>query len=98
MADAHDLLFLRQLLLDVGIDVFLIANLLQHLNDAFVRAAVQRPFQRADRRSDGGIKVAQRRNCYPGAKGRCVHPVIGVQDEGDIERVGCFLGLRFATY
>ena len=45
MPDAHDLLLFRQLLLDVGIDVLLVADFLQHLNDAFVRAAVQRPFK-----------------------------------------------------
>ena len=98
MTDAHDFLFLRQLLFDVGIDFLLFANFLEHLDDAFVRAAVQRPFKRADGRGDGGVKIAQGRNRHARAKGRCVHPVIGVQDKRDIERVARFLRLRFAAH
>ena len=59
MADAHDFLLLRQLLLDVGIDVVLAPNFLQHSNNAFVRAAVQRSLERADRRRNRGIEIAQ---------------------------------------
>ena len=45
MADAHDLLLLRQLLLDVGVDFVFAPDFLEHLDHAFVRAAVERAFQ-----------------------------------------------------
>ena len=42
VADAHDFLFLRQLFLDVGVDFVFAADFLQHVDDAFIRAAVER--------------------------------------------------------
>ena len=97
MADAHDLLLLRQLLLDVGIDFVFAPDFLEHVDHAFVRAAVQRPFQGADRERDRGVEVGQRRDGDARAEGRGVHAVIGVQHKRDIERVARFLRLRLAV-
>ena len=92
MADAHDFLLLfASLLLDIGIDFVLAADFLQHVDDALIRATVQRAFQGANGRGDGRVEVAQGGNRDAGAESRGVHPVIGMQDKGDIERVGRFL-------
>ena len=48
MADAHDLLFLGEFLLDVAIDVLFRANLFKHVDNAFVSTAVQWTFESAD--------------------------------------------------
>ena len=84
--DTHDLLFLRELLLDIGVDFVFAPDLLQHVDHAFIGAAVQRTFKRADRRGDGGVNIAQGGDRDPRAKRRGVHPVIGVQDKGEIEQ------------
>ncbi len=97
MADAHDLFLLRELLLDVGVDPIFRADFLQHLDDAFIRAAVERTLQRPDRGRDRGINVAQGRDRDARAEGRSIHAVIGVQHESHIERVGRFLRRRFAS-
>ena len=97
MADAHDLLLLRQHALDVGVDFVFAADFLEHVDDAFVGAAVQRAFQRADGRGDGGIKIGQRRDGDARAEGRGVHAVIGVQDKRHVEGVARFLRLRLAV-
>ena len=62
MADAHDFLFLRERVLHPGVHFVLAADFLEHVDDAFIRAAVQRAFERADGAGDGGIHVAQRRD------------------------------------
>ena len=61
VADAHDFLLLRERVFHPGIDLSQRADLLEHVDDAFIGAAVQRAFERADRGADGGIHVAQRR-------------------------------------
>ena len=61
VADAHDLLLLRERFLDPGIDFVERADFLEHVDDAFVGAAVQRAFERADGGADRGIHVAERR-------------------------------------
>ena len=48
MADAHDLFLLREAFVDVGVHLVERADFLEHLDHAFVRAAMQRAFQRAD--------------------------------------------------
>ena len=48
MANAHDFLFLRQLLFNVSIDIILIPDLPKHLDHPFVGTAMKRPFQCPD--------------------------------------------------
>ena len=96
MAEAGNLLLLRQHALDVidrigarGVDGF------QDAEHRFVGAAVQRPLQRPDRRSDGRVHVAERGRHHARRKGRGVQLVVGMQDERDVE--GAFGGLRWES-
>ncbi len=66
-------------------DVLLRADRFDELVDRLVRAAVQRPLQRADRRRNRAIHVAQRRSRHQRRERRCVHLVLGVEDHRDIE-------------
>ena len=62
------------------------AELEQHLHDFRVRAAVQRPFERADRGDDRGVDVGQRGRGDARGERRRVQLVIGVQHQRDVER------------
>ena len=73
------------------------ADFLEHVDDAFIGAAVQRAFERADGGGDGGINVAQGRDRDARAEGAGVDAVIGVQHIGDVERLGRFLRRRLAV-
>ena len=90
MANAHDLFVRSQFPFNVGIDLFFVADFLQHVDHSFVRAAVQRALQRADGRGNRRVEVAQRRNSHARAEGRCIHAVLGVKHERQIEDIGCF--------
>ena len=96
MADAHDFFLLLELPLHVGVDFVLAPDFLQHVDHALVRAAVQRTFQGANGRGDGGVKIAQRGDGDAGTESGGVHAMVGVQDKGNIKRVARFLRLRLA--
>ena len=63
------------------------ADFFEHVDDAFVGAAVQRPFERADGGADRRVHVAERRGDDTGGEGRGIEPVLGVQDVGHVERL-----------
>ena len=70
MAKAGDLFLLRQ----HGLDILdrigpRCVNRLQDMKCGFVGTAVQRPFERADRRGDGGVHVRQR--CRRNPRRKC---------------------------
>src|SRR5713226_7895967 len=98
MADPHDLLFLGEAILHVGIDVVERADFQEHFDHAFVGAAVERPFERADGRGDGRIHVAERRDCDAGAEGRGVHAVVRVQHVTQVDGALLFGRRRLAIH
>ena len=57
--DAHDFFLLDELVFDPGLHIFLVADLLEHVDDAFVGAAVERAFEGADGGSNRGIHIRQ---------------------------------------
>ncbi len=89
VANAHDLLLPFKFALDEGIDLVEIADLLEHVNDALVGAAVKRALERTDRCGDGGIHVRKCGDGDAGGEGGGVHAVIGMKGERDIEDAGC---------
>ena len=58
----------------------------KNMKHGLVGAAVQRPFQGADGCGHGGMHIGKRGRHHPGSEGGRVEFVVGVQDEGDIER------------
>ena len=86
MAEAGNFLLLRQHALDVihRIDSGLVDGL-KDMKHGLVGAAMQRPFQGANRRGHGGMHIGKRGRHHPGSEGGGVEFVVGVQDEGDIE-------------
>ena len=86
MAEAHQLAFAFFDLLDVGGDVVLGADLVEHAEDFFVGSAVQRSGE--GRRGRGGREVGIGLRTADGAHGvgAAVLLVVGVQDEEDVER------------
>src|SRR2546423_5530518 len=91
MTYPHDFLFLRELLLDIGIDFVFAPDFLQHPDNTFIRAAVERTFKCADGRSNRGVEVTECRDRNPGTKSGSVHAVIGMENKGHVERIGSFL-------
>jgi hypothetical protein len=74
--------------LDVGVDLVEAADLLEHVDDAFVGAAVERALEGADGGGDRGVDVRERRDGDAGGEGGGVHAVIGMEDVGDVEGAG----------
>jgi hypothetical protein len=72
--------------LDVLRDLLHVADLFEHVNDGFVRAAVQRARERGGSRGDGGVGVGVRAADLPYRGRRAVLLVIRVQDEQHVER------------
>ena len=68
-------------------------QVVDHLHDLDVRAAVARPLQRAERGRDGGIGVRPGRGDDVVCKGGVVAAVVGVEDERRVERTGLQLGI-----
>ena len=66
------------------------ADLLEHVDDAFIGAAVQRALERADGGADRGIHVAERRGDDARGEGAGVEAVLGVQHVGHVERLRGF--------
>ena len=82
MAEAGDLLLARELAANEVVDALaarVLAEVEQHPHHVGVGAAVQRPFERADRRDDRRIDVGQRGRGHASRKRRGVQLVIGVQ-------------------
>ena len=92
VTDAHDFLFLSQLLLEPRIHVFFGANLLEHVDDALIRATVERTLEGADGGGDCGEHVAQRCHGDTGAERTGVHAMIGMEDVSDVKGLSCLCG------
>src|SRR5579859_7277551 len=60
-------------------------NCLQNEKHSSVRAAVQRPLQRANCRRDSGMHIRQSRSGNARGKRGSVEFVVGMQDQSDIE-------------
>src|SRR6185437_12348780 len=60
-------------------------------HDGFVGSAVQWPLQGADGAGDGGVHVRKRSGDDTRGEGAGVELMVGVEDEGDVERAsgGC---------
>ena len=86
VSEAHDLLLIGKRIQHPVLNLFDAANLHQVLDDAFVGAAVQRAFERADGRDNRRIHVRQRRRRHPRRERRSVQFMVGVQDEGHVHR------------
>ena len=85
VADAHDAAFVGQAILDVRVDLVDLANLVEHLDDALVGAAVQRALERADGAGDGAVHIAERCDGHAAAEGAGVKAVVGVQDVANVD-------------
>ena len=71
---------------DEFIDARLVANLVQHGQDRFIRAAVRRAPQRCNTRRNHSIGVRARGAGDPDRGGRSILLVISVQDEDLVHR------------
>ena len=87
MPEAHDPLAPFQPGADLLVHAVVAADRLQQLHHLLVGAAVQRPLERADRAGDGGVHVRQGGGDHAGGEGGRVHLVVGVQDQGNVERL-----------
>ena len=89
MAEAGDLQLAREPILGPGAHGHRprIRDRPEHAQHFFVRAAVQRPGQRADRGRHHRVRVGQRRPGHARGERRRVHLVLGVQDQRDVHRV-----------
>ena len=73
------------------------AELLEHRHRGLVRAAVQRPLERADRADDRRVHVGVRAGDDAGGERRRVHLVLGVEDHRDLEGARLLRGRRLAA-
>ena len=62
------------------------ADLVHHVHDRFVGAAVQRALKRADGGGDGTVEVGKRGGDHAAGEGGGVEAVLGVQDQRGLER------------
>ena len=85
MADSHDLLFLGELLFEPWVDTVFATDFLEHVDDAFIGAAMEGAFEGSDGRGDRGEHVAERCDGDARAEGAGVHAVVGVEHVGDVE-------------
>ena len=97
VTDSHDFLLLRQRVFKPWVNVRLAADLLEHVNDAFVRTTMQRAFQRANRARDRGEHIAQRRHGDARAERARVHAVVRMQNVGYIQCIGRLLSRSLAV-
>ena len=97
VADAHDFLFVLQAAGDEVVHLVEVADLLEHLDDALVGSAVQRPLERADGGGDGRVHAAERGDGDARREGRGVHAVVGVQDVAHVDGLFLFLNRFFAV-
>lgn len=88
--DAHDLFFALEFSGDVFIDFFFVADFEEHIDHAFIGAAVEGAFEGADGGSDGGVEIGECRDGDASGEGGGIHAVVGVDDVGDVE---CFGGV-----
>ena len=93
VTEAHDLLVALEPVAHVRLGVLRRADLLEHLHRLFVRAAVQRSFERRHRAGDRAEHVGERGRDDPRRERGGVHRVVRVEDERGVERVGV-LGAR----
>ena len=87
VTETHDLALRRERFVEPGGGAVCRADLVERVHHGFVRAAVERPLQRADRAGDRRVHVAQRRRDHPGGEGGRVEGVLGVQHQRDAESV-----------
>ena len=93
MADAHDLFLLREAFLHVGVHFVQRTDFLQHLDDAFIGAAVERAFRACRWRVVMAEYMSlKRRDGDAGAERGGVHAVIGMEHVAQIH--GAFLFRR----
>ena len=97
VADAHDFLLPRELAFDPRIHIFQLTNVLEHVDHTFVRTAVERAFECADGGRDRRIHVRQGSDGYTGGEGGGVHPMIRMEDKGDIKNACGSVGGNFAS-
>src|SRR6516164_2365402 len=76
---------------DISIDLVLAADFLKHVNDAFIGPAVERPLESGDRSRNRRVNIGQSRDRDPSAESRGIHPVLGMQNVSEVERLGLFL-------
>ena len=93
VTDAHDLLLGGERSLNPTVDLGLVADLLKHVDDSLVGAAVKGSLERADGGGHGRVDVAQRGDRDARGEGGGIHAVIGMEDVGDVEGL-CGLGGR----
>ena len=87
VAEAHDPLLLGERVLDPRLRPVDVPDLQEHPHDADVRAAVQRPLERADARDDARVHVGEGRHRDPGRERRGVQLVVGVEDQRGVHRL-----------
>ncbi len=97
VADAHDFFLTFEFSFDEGIDVIEFADVLEHVDDAFVGAAVEGAFESSDGGGDGGVHVGECGDGDACGEGGGVHAVVGVKDEGDVEDFGGGIAGDFAV-
>ena len=89
VAEAGNLDLARQLPANRIVDALgtrVLADLDEQPHHVGIRAAVQRPLERADRSDDGRVDVGEGRGGDARREGRRVQLVVGVQHERDVER------------
>lgn len=88
VTEAHDLVFLRELVERVLLGSFWRSDFVEHDHDAFVGAAVKRAAQAAYGGGDCAVDVAERADDDASAESAVVEAVISVQDEANVEGLG----------
>ena len=73
---------------DIFGDIVLVADLVEHVENGFVGAAMRRAPERGDAGGDAGKRVRARRAGEPHRRGGGVLLVVGVQDEDLVHRAG----------
>ena len=90
VSDAHDFFLLGEGVIDPLVDLIEGADFLEHVNDAFVGAAVEGAFEGTDGGADGGIHIAEGAGDHATGESAGVEAVFGVEDVGDVESLDGF--------
>lgn len=85
VTDTHDFFLTLKFPFDEGVDFIEVADVLEHVDYAFVGAAVEGAFQGSDGSGDRRIHVGKGGNSDASGEGGGVHTVVGMEDEGNIE-------------
>src|SRR5579863_287659 len=87
VTEARNFFLLCQHVADIGDGVCLFAvHGFEDAKNGFFRSAVQRSLQSTDRRSYGRVHVRKRGGSYAGRECGSIEFMIGVKDQGNIER------------